>query len=180
MKGIVFTEFLDLVEDKFGIGILDKLLENSKLESNGIYTAVGTYKHAEMVELVTNLSDILNVSVPDLLYTYGEHFFSVLYKSYPAFFNGIKTSLDFLETIESYIHPEVLKLYPDAELPRFEQERVSENHLELTYISTRKMSAFAHGLMVSTVAHFNENVSIELQQMTEDGTQVKFVLIKND
>ena len=31
MKGIVFTEFLDLVEDKFGIEMVDKIICQSKL-----------------------------------------------------------------------------------------------------------------------------------------------------
>jgi hypothetical protein len=33
MKGIVFTEFLDLVEDKFGLEVLDKIITQSNLES---------------------------------------------------------------------------------------------------------------------------------------------------
>lgn len=34
MKGIVFTEFLDLVESKFG---LYAVIESSQLDSGGIY-----------------------------------------------------------------------------------------------------------------------------------------------
>ena len=29
MKGIVFTEFLDLVEDKFGLEMVDKIISQS-------------------------------------------------------------------------------------------------------------------------------------------------------
>ena len=52
MKGIVFTEFLDLVEDKFGLEMVDKIIQSSDLESGGIYTSVGTYKFSEMLQLV--------------------------------------------------------------------------------------------------------------------------------
>ena len=31
MKGIVFTEFLEMVELKFGLETVDKIIENSKL-----------------------------------------------------------------------------------------------------------------------------------------------------
>ena len=180
MKGIVFTEFLDLVEDKFGLSTLDQLLAKSELKTGGVYTAVGTYDHGEMVELVTNLSDIIEVPINDLLYAYGLHFFNVLHGSYPGFFQNMKSSFDFLETIESYIHPEVLKLYPDAELPSFKNNRISENHLELVYSSSRKMSSFAHGLMVSTIEHFKENVEVSKESLNEEGTQVKFTLLKNE
>ena len=56
MKGIVFTEFLELVEEKFGIEMVDEIITASNLESGGAYTAVGTYKFVEMINLLTALS----------------------------------------------------------------------------------------------------------------------------
>ena len=44
MKGMVFTELLDMVEDKFGIDMVDSIIEDADLPvSKGVYTAVGTY-----------------------------------------------------------------------------------------------------------------------------------------
>ena len=40
MKGIVFTEFLDMVEKEFGYETVDHIIENSELSSNGIYTCL--------------------------------------------------------------------------------------------------------------------------------------------
>ena len=40
MKGIVFTEFLEMVEEKFDLETLDKIIINSKLPSEGVYTSV--------------------------------------------------------------------------------------------------------------------------------------------
>lgn len=178
MKGIVFTEFVELVEDRFGIEVLDSIIENSNLESKGVYTAVGTYSHFEMVELLTNLSSTINVSIPDLLFVYSEHFFQVLVDSYPGFFQKQTNAFDFLESIESYIHPEVLKLYPDAELPKFVTKR-SGNQMDMTYISERKLADFAHGLMTAAVSHFDEDISIAITRKSEDQTEVEFQLIKN-
>ena len=43
MKGIVFTEFLEMVEDKFSFDVVDTIIEQSELESGGVYNAgVGT------------------------------------------------------------------------------------------------------------------------------------------
>ena len=98
----------------------------------------------------------------------------MLVKSYPAFFEKHDSALNFLETIESYIHPEVLKLYPDAELPRFAMDRVSDNHLKMTYHSTRKISQFAHGLILGTLAHFGEEGEVNIHQQSEDGSVVQF------
>ena len=55
MKGIIFTEFLEMVEKEFSAETVDTIIDNSNLESGGSYTSVGTYPHIEMVELVSNL-----------------------------------------------------------------------------------------------------------------------------
>ena len=36
MKGIVFTEFLEMVEEKFGLEVVDYIIESSELASEGI------------------------------------------------------------------------------------------------------------------------------------------------
>ena len=43
MKGIVFTEFLEMVEEKYGLEMVDDIIENANLQSHGAYTSVGTY-----------------------------------------------------------------------------------------------------------------------------------------
>ena len=92
MKGIVFTEFLEMVESKFGLEIVDEIIENSELPSEGVYTSVGTYEFNEMVSLITQLSSKVNISVDDLLYTFGIYLFDSLGKAHP-------------EVIQSYNYP---------------------------------------------------------------------------
>jgi Haem-NO-binding len=43
MKGMVFTEFLELVERSWGEELVDELIESCELASGGAYTSVGTY-----------------------------------------------------------------------------------------------------------------------------------------
>ena len=43
MKGVVFTEFLEMVEQKFGMEMVNALIENNELSTDGVYSAVGTY-----------------------------------------------------------------------------------------------------------------------------------------
>ena len=52
MKGIIFTSFLDLVEEKFGMEMLEEVISSANLPNKGAYTAVGTYDHAELVQMV--------------------------------------------------------------------------------------------------------------------------------
>lgn len=178
MKGIVFTEFLDLVEDKFGLEMVDRIISQSELESNGIYTAVGTYKFSEMLQLLQNLSTNTNIEIDDLLLVYAEHFFSVLEDSYAGLLSTYKDPIDMLASIENHIHVEVKKIYPDAELPTFLVESKTKNSLVMVYKSSRAMHHFGLGLMNKTFEHFNSKATILLEKIKEDGTEVKFIITK--
>lgn len=175
MKGIVFSEFMDMVEEKFGLELLDDLVESSELPSGGSYTAVGTYPSSEMVQLVLRLSELSEIPVPKLLNAFGHHLFKTFHRNYPGFFAEVKHPFDLLEQIDNHIHVEVKKLYPDAELPRFETERHSDS-MTMIYRSERKMSDLAIGLIEAAANHFNEPLKIERELLAEDGSVVKFKL----
>ena len=179
MKGIVFTEFLDLVEDKFGLEMVDKIIQNSNLESNGIYTSIGTYAFSEMLQLLQHLSTNTNISIDDLLLVYAEHFFAVLAQSYPELIESYKDPIEMLASIENHIHVEVVKIYPDAELPTFEVLEKTDNSLVMIYKSSRAMHHFGLWLMNKTFEHFNSTATIEMEKIKEDGTEVKFTIQKN-
>ncbi|WP_298343053.1 heme NO-binding domain-containing protein [uncultured Algibacter sp.] len=179
MKGIVFTEFLDLVEDKFGLEVLDKILTQSDLESGGVYTSVGTYSFSEMLQLLQHLSAHTSISIDDLLLVYAEHFFGVIEESYPGLLATYKDPIEMLSSIENHIHVEVRKIYPDAELPTFEVVEKTQDTLVMIYKSSRAMHHFGLGLMNKTFEHFNSKASIVLEKLNEDGTEVKFLINKN-
>lgn len=174
MKGIVFTEFLDLVEEKFGFEMVDTILNGAELPSNGVYTAVGTYSFAEMVSLLTNLSKETGLEIDELLLVYGEHFFGVVEKSYPGFLKLYTTPIEMLSSIENHIHVEVRKIYPDAELPTFTIVEKTEDSLVMIYNSSRAMHAFGRGLMNKTFDYFNTKATILVEKLKENGTEVKF------
>ena len=176
MKGIVFTEFLELVEDKFGLSMVDTIIEESDLPSQGVYTAVGTYDFAEMLALVSRLSEHTKIEVQTLLLVYGEHFFSVIERSYPMFLKQYSDPITMLSSIENHIHVEVQKIYPEAQLPTFEIVNKTEHSLEMIYTSSRALYNFGLGLMNKTFAYFNEEATIDHTLLKEDGTEVKFMI----
>lgn len=179
MKGIVFTEFLDLVEAKFGLEMVDAIIESSQLESKGIYTSVGTYEFSEMLQLLKQLSANTDISIDNLLLVYGEHFFSAIETSYPSLLATYKGPIDMLSSIENHIHIEVRKIYPDAELPTFKTIEKTDTSLIMIYKSSRAMHHFGLGLMNKTFEHFNSTAKIVLEKLNEDGTEVKFMITEN-
>jgi len=178
MKGIVFTEFIEMVEKKFGDELADQLIEENDLPSQGIYTSVGTYDYSEMVTLLTDLHKRTNIPIPKLLYTFGEYLFHTFSTSYGHFFKHVPDAFTFFESIDNHIHVEVLKLYPEAQLPKFTTNRVDENSMEMVYESTRRMGDFAHGLIDATLKHFKEEAKVEQTETEDSGAKVLFLITK--
>ncbi len=172
MKGVVFTELLAMVEETFGLDMVDDIIERSELPSGGVYTAVGTYDHQEAVSLVVSLSEISGMEVPALLKAFGKYLFGSLAKAYPTFLDGASDPLDFLEGVESYIHVEVRKLYPDAELPEFECSRpYSQSELHMVYRSGRHFEDLCEGLIEGSLEHFKSDAKVERSKL-EDGREL--------
>ena len=178
MKGVVFTEFLEMVDGAYGFEMTEALVNECDLASGGAYTSIGTYDHGEMVQLVQKLSEKTNTSIPDLLKIFGRYLFGTFKKVYPTFIEAASSAFDFLESLENYIHVEVRKLYPDAELPSFETVRLDENALQMVYRSERRMSPFAEGLIESCLQHFNEPAEVVSEFLSADGSTVRFTITK--
>jgi len=169
MKGVIFTEFFELVEQTWSLDMVDNLIDDCDLPSGGSYTTVGTYDHREIVQLVQALSRRTEMAVPLLLRTYGKFLFGRFTKLYPAFFEGNPDAFGFLEQVEGYIHVEVRKLYPDAMLPTFDTSRPSEDTLVMVYRSERHLADVAHGLIEGCCEHFEEPCEVGQSEPAEDG-----------
>lgn len=177
MLGVVFTEFYDLVDEAFGEAVLDDIIEAADLPNDGAYTAIGRYEHTDMLKLVTALSDKVDQPVSDLVRTFGQHLFGQFVKNYPVFFADVHDSINFLGRIEDHIHVEVKKLYPDANLPTFEQEPGDGGGLKLTYKSDRPFADLAEGLIHGCAAHFNESLEIQRRDLeVGSGYSTEFVI----
>ena len=178
MLGVVFTEFTDMVEEAFGAEMLDSMITEveSRLESGGAYTAVGTYHHNEIVLLVTQLAKLTGRDVDDLVELFGEHLFGRFVERYPIFFEQITDSLDFLEAVENSIHFEVRKLYPNAELPSFICDRKAPELLIMEYHSTRPFATLCRGLIKGCGKHHGQQLQIDESPLADGGPGMCFTI----
>ncbi|ACA87027.1 heme NO-binding domain-containing protein [Shewanella woodyi] len=168
MMGMVFTGLMELIEDEFGYETLDTLLESCELQSEGIYTSVGSYDHQELLQLVVKLSEVSSVPVTELVRLFGKKLFVELIEGHPEIANEMKDSFDLLSKIDSFIHVEVYKLYPQAELPKFTCDRLGDNDIRLHYQSKRPFASFAEGLLDGCAEYFKEDFTISRTPETQD------------
>lgn len=179
MKGVVFTEFLEMVEQRFSAEVADEIIESTTLASGGAYTAVGTYDHQEMVALVGALSQRSGLAVPALLKAFGEHLFGRFAQNYARLIDPSPDAFAFLSGIETVVHSEVRKLYPDAQLPTFTVEEHGERRMVLRYRSGRHFEDLAEGLIVGCLRHFGEHVTLSRETVgTGAERSERFVLAR--
>lgn len=178
MKGIVFTEFLDLVEEQIGAIQAQQVVESCELGSGGVYTSVGTYPCAEMGKLIGEVSHRTGRCPATLLQAFGHHLAATFRQSYPQYFE-IADFFDFVESIDSHIHVEVQKLYTDAELPEFHIIMRTDDTLIVDYHSSRALEHLAYGLLEATASVFGENIAISMTPVGDGAERVvRFRLVR--
>lgn len=179
MKGMVFTEFLELIETQFGLQVVDEMIEKAHLKSGGAYTTVGNYPHTEMIHMVVELHKSTNIPVKDLMIVFGKYLFGKLAATlHKDIIKNISDPFDLLQNIEDTIHVEVKKLYTDARPPMFETFSRTDKELVIIYQSARKFGDLAEGLIFGCGEYFNQKFNVVQTPLSDDGSKVRFQIIK--
>ncbi|MBU2963100.1 heme NO-binding domain-containing protein [Citreicella sp. C3M06] len=174
MKGVIFVELIKMAEQTFGEDAVDTVLEKAELENGGAFTTVGNYPCSELVKIVLAFSDHSGLSPDALQRAFGNWMMGVFLENYPEFFVDKTSAFAMLEAVDQEVHFEVKKLYPEAELPRFDTRRHGDNRLEMIYSSPRPLDAFCEGLIEACLAHFGEEGSIRRVAHPDTPTSTTF------
>lgn len=175
MKGVIFTEFLELVEGRFGMSTADRVLTRG-CPFHGGYTSVGSYNHQDLLAMVSVLSEETGVASSDLVRAFGKHLFQAFLNNYPHVFNDVHSTEELMRKVEDTIHVEVRKLSPDAELPQFEFSHGTGGEFEVTYRSRRPFALLAEGLLEAAIHHFEEDVVLDRMDLQDaDGRAARFI-----
>ncbi len=159
MKGVVFTEFMELVESGFGMQVADNVLTKGCPFQTG-FTSVGTYNHHDLLSMVGELSSETGLPSQALVHAFGKHLFKKFYQGYPDLFAQVSSTFELLNNVENVIHVEVLKLTPEAELPTFRFPPTEQGCLAVEYQSPRPFADLAGGLIEASIEHFGESLSV--------------------
>ena len=177
MKGMVFTAFIGFVEDEFGLEIADEMISATNSTSGGAYTSTGNYGYEELANMLQVLGELTGTSVTNLLHAFGCKLFQLLMQTHPEIIAHADNAFELIMGIDDHIHVNVLKLYPDAELPKFSAELQTPNKLELIYQSTRGLADLAHGLLEGCLKFFNEEAEISQEDLSGgQATHVRFMI----
>ncbi|WP_293370066.1 heme NO-binding domain-containing protein [Nevskia sp.] len=179
MKGMMFTEFLDMVEARHGLAVKDRIIREAALPNDGAYTSVGSYPHQELLRLAGALSNATGVPTSDLMLEFADTVFALFLRRYKPMIEAATSCFAFLEGIEHHIHVEVRKLYPDAEFPSFDYPSRVADVLVMDYRSPRPMAKFAEGLVLAAIRHYGEPITMRVEDRSDGaGTAARFTLTR--
>jgi hypothetical protein len=162
MKGVVFTELIELVETQLGIEVAERMIAGANLPNKGAYTSVGTYDYHELLQMVTALSLETGMPESQLVRLFGRHLFGRFTTECPHFVANIRSTLELMPHVEEFVHVEVRKIHPDAELPTF-RCTVTETGLDVLYRSSRPFADLAEGLIAAAIDHYGDHLTVERQ-----------------
>ncbi len=165
MKGIIFNLLEAVVVADHGDDAWDDLLARAGLD--GAYTSVGGYPDGEFDTLLDQLDGEHCADRQATLRWFGRRAMPLLAVRYPGFFEGHRSTVEFLYTLNDIIHAEVRKLYRNADVPTFDFSGASSNPdtgetgITLGYASARRLCALAEGFIGGAAARYGEVVAIE-------------------
>lgn len=178
MKGTIFVELMNLVEEILGLEGVDAVIEKcgDQLSTEGAYTAVGYYPHEELITLVGAVSELVPDQADQLLDLFAKSLMTTFERIHPEFFEGQKNYFDFLESVETQIHKEVLKLYPEAKPPQIRITRRTEDEVDLHYSSHRPLAPFSVSLAKAAGDMFDQNLTINVHSTSESQRECRFTV----
>jgi predicted hydrocarbon binding protein len=178
MNGLLFTEFMEMVETTWSFDMVDTLIDRSQVSSGGIYTAVGSYPQEEMVALINALAEATETPTDQIERAFGKYLFRRIALEYPQYFTGIRDSFQFLARIDEIVHTIVRRHFPDTDPPTIIVEQ-SPSRLSLTYFSESPFIHLAKGLIEGCISHFGGGEVLH-QEPSPDlaGAKARFVLTR--
>lgn len=178
MKGIIFNLLQDVVITAHGDVMWDRLLEQAELD--GIYTSLGTYDDAEFMKLVSAAGLALSLSDDEVLTWFGRRAIPGMVERWPAFFAADQTTIPFLRTLNSVIHPEVRKLYAGAYCPHFDFTSPDDGSLVIGYRSPRRLCGLAHGFILGAGDHYGEILTVLHLECMHEGADRCLISVTAD
>jgi Haem-NO-binding len=159
MKGVIFSEMVRWVEEAYSPALADQMITAAALPSGGAYTAVGNYPHTEALSMLVQLSEMTGTAIPQLAETYGVWLAPRFAEIYRDLFKGYTDTVTFLNDVDSKMHSEMTKLYPDARTPKVVVE-FEAKEITLFYASHRPFADVAFGLVQGYIDYFKDDLEV--------------------
>ena len=166
MKGIFFTELLEMAEREYGSHTVEKVISSLDAGYHGVFNPHTDYSYKHFFDLIGLISLEVKLSPSDIAKNFGEYLFSRLVILFRPQFAGNSDIFQFLEQIDYFIHVKMQEKFPHDGIKGFKTERLDENTFIVSYRSKRELIDLAIGLFMGCQKFFSEDIILN--------TEIKF------
>lgn len=167
VNGRVFEDFIAVLEDRFGLEVVDTVLDQPGLASGGVYTADGNYDECELITLVNAFVVETGSQATELMHDLGVCLFAQLISRCPALISGQSGSLDLMTQIEKGTCPREVGTYLDSSVLNYAYKYIESGEL---LVKTSLASPLRHtviGFFAACAKYFNESLSVDVLSTDE-------------
>ena len=133
------------------------------------------YDQTELMGMVQAMMCKSGPGIDDIQRAFGEHMLRYCAHCYPDYFES-DGLFAFLTDVQSRIHADIRRTYPDVDLPSFECREESEARLVMTVYAPPGATAFAEGLIGGCARFYDEEISLSKTDLSGDGTEFQIVI----
>ncbi|WP_375416079.1 heme NO-binding domain-containing protein [uncultured Hymenobacter sp.] len=179
MHGTVLALLKRYVQTQYDHSTWVRLVERSGLES-GDFDHKEVYPDEHVYALVGQAAEMTGIPAGELHEKFGEYLVPDLMHMYQKLVRPEWRTLDMIEHTEHTMHAKVRQEHARHAPPVLEVSRLNENELLITYVSARRMSGLAVGIVRGLATYFDEADRIDVLPTTsEDGERVQIHVRRN-
>ena len=177
MHGVIFLELNRFVGAEFGSQVWKPAVADAGL-SSPVFLPTQLYPDPDFLAIVSAVCRRTGREPAALLEAFGVHIVPSLASLYAALIDANWTLLDLLERTEETIHRVVRIRAAGAAPPRLKIRRLDPHQAEITYMSSRKMCAFARGIVRGLSKLYEEPVDVTEPECMHHGAAACRILVK--
>lgn len=153
MKGFVVTALVGMLQRQHGRERVQAMLANHGLASVAEGEPTDYVPVATLVAVCKVAGREFNCTLDDLVEQFGFYIFGELVRGFPELFVA-RNFADFIESIEQVAHPEILRRFPDAEVPVITLLHSGAGEYVIGYSSKRPFTQLACGILGAASAYY--------------------------
>jgi hypothetical protein len=179
MHGTILTLLKRYVQTQYDHSTWVKLIELAGLEQIE-FNHKTVYPDEHIYTLVGHAAEMTGLSAGELHEKFGEYLVPDLMYMYQKLLKPEWNTLDMLEHTELTMHARVRQEHSENAPPVLEVSRLGPNELMIDYVSSRRMSGLAVGIVRGLATYYDEADRIDVMPTTsEDGERVRIHVRRN-
>jgi len=169
MKGLFFTELVELVETDYGFAVLDQVIRTAVPPTDGVYTSMCSYNAEEFFGLVEALAVDMKQPSSTFLRSFGRHFFRCLLDRNEKLLDNYSSAIKALQDVNELVRATRIFSF-EHRPPKAEFAEVGPAAWQLTIRTKLPVQDIILGALEACIARYGEPLEVSRTDVQTDNT----------